>query len=877
MHNKSTEQALKELGSSGKGLSDQEAESRLKEYGLNEIKESKKIPPWKIFLDQFKSVVLWILIAATLISAFLKEYIDAMVILIIIILIAVLGFILEYRAEKAIEALKKLSSLKATVIRNSQKREIDAKHLVPGDIISVETGNKVPADARLLEAFNLQAQEAALTGESQPVKKNTGTLPEKTAIADMKNMIFSGTVIVSGRANAIVAGTGMKSEIGKIATLIEEVRPEPTPLQKKMDKLGKFLGKVVIAVAVVIFAVGMLFHEKPLLDMLIFAVAVAVAAIPEALLAIVTMSLALGTQRMLKRNALIRRLPSVETLGSTTVICTDKTGTLTMNQMTVRKVFANGKIIDVTGSGYETKGQFLCKGKPVKTEEIEQLLLIGSLNNNSELKEGSVIGDPTEGSLIVSAEKAGIGKKDLDIEYPRTDEIEFTSERKLMTTLHSHHGEKLAFAKGAPEVILRLCSYILINGRVKKLAEKEKQKILDINREFANGALRVLGFAYKTIVTEKDPEKNLIFAGLQGMIDPARPEVKIAVEKCKNAGIKVVMITGDHEITARAVAKEIGLEGKSMTGQQLEEIKNLDEIVEEIAIFARVNPEHKIKIVDALKKKGHVVAMTGDGVNDAPALKKADIGIAMGITGTDVAKEASSMILLDDNFASIVNAVEEGRGVYDNIRKYIGFLLSGNIGEVLIIFLGIISGLPLVLTATQILLINLVTDGLPALALSADPFEPNAMSRKPRKQNESLFRGLNPFLIYYPVAQVAVALSIFIYIFFSEGNLAKAQTAAFLTIGMFELYQSIASRSTIYPVFKVGIFKNRLLILAFVSSFIIMAASIFIPSLGKHLDMHPIAIPMFLFIVAVSSIGAMIIEVCKHYKTRNEVIEINNG
>ena len=877
MHNKSIEQALKELNSSSKGLSDQEAEQRLRQYGLNEIKESKKIPPWKIFLNQFKSVVLWILIAATLISAFLKEYIDAIVILIIIILIAVLGFILEYRAEKAIEALKKLSSLKATVIRNNQKKEIDAKQLVPGDIISIETGNKVPADARLLEVFNLQAQEAALTGESRPVSKDTKELPEKIQVADMKNMVFSGTIIVSGRAKAIVAGTGMKTEIGKIATMIEEVKPEPTPLQKKMDKLGKFLGKVVIAIAVVIFTIGMFFHEKPLLDMLIFAVAVAVAAIPEALLAIVTMSLALGTQRMLKRNALIRRLPSVETLGSTTVICTDKTGTLTMNQMTVRKIFANGKVIDVTGSGYETKGQFLCKGKPVKTEEIEQLLLIGSLNNNSELKEGNVIGDPTEGCLIVSAAKAGLVKEDLDIEYPRTDEIEFTSERKMMTTLHRHHGEKITYVKGAPEVILKLCSYIDINGKAKKLTDGMKNEILEINRGFANDALRVLGFAYKTIVTDKDPEKNLIFVGLQGMIDPARPEVKIAVEKCNNAGIKVVMITGDHEITAKAVAKEIGLAGKVITGQQLDEIKNLEDWVEDIAIFARVNPEHKIRIVDALKKKGHIVAMTGDGVNDAPALKKADIGIAMGITGTDVAKEASSMILLDDNFASIVNAVEEGRGVYDNIRKYIGFLLSGNIGEVLIIFLGIISGLPLVLTATQILLINLVTDGLPALALSADPFEPNALSRKPRKQDESLFKGLNPFLIYYPIAQVAVALSMFMYIFFTEGNLAKAQTAAFLTIGMFELYQSIASRSTMYPVLKVGVFKNKLLILAFISSFIIMAASIFIPSLGKYLDMHPIALPMFLFIVAVSSIGAMIIEICKYYKTRNEIIEASNA
>src|SRR3989338_7372713 len=629
MHNKTIEQALKELSTSAKGISQPEADQRLKQYGLNELKEGKKILAFEIFLNQFKSVVLWILMAATIISAFLKEYIDAIVILIIVILIAVLGFFLEYRAERAIEALKKMTSLTATVIRSGQKKEIDAKHLVPGDIICIETGDKVPADARLIEAFNLQAQEAALTGESRPVSKQTKELPEKTAVADMKNMVFSGTIIASGRANAVVAATGMQTEIGKIATMIEEVKPEPTPLQKKMDQLGKWIAKVVIAVAIIIFIVAMIFQEMPLIDVFILAVAVAVAAIPEALLAIVTMALALGTQRMLKRNALVRRLPSVETLGSTTVICTDKTGTLTVNEMTVKKLLASGNVIDVTGAGYETKGQFLYKNKPVAIDEIGLLLRIGALNNNAELKGSSLIGDPTEGALIASAAKAGLIKEEMDIEWPRIDELEFTSERKLMTTVHKHRGEKIAYVKGAPEVVLKLCNYIHINGNVRELTENDKKEILEINREFADGALRVIGFAYKTLM-DTQPEKNLIFAGLQGMIDPPREEVKEAIEKCKKAGIKVIMITGDHEITARAVAKEIGLEGRAITGQQLDEIENLDEIVEDIAIFARVNPEHKIKIVDALKKKGHVVAMTGDGVNDAPALKKADIGIAMG-------------------------------------------------------------------------------------------------------------------------------------------------------------------------------------------------------------------------------------------------------
>src|SRR3989338_2628355 len=448
----------------------------------------------------------------------------------------------------------------------------------------------------------------------------------------------------------------MQTEIGKIDTMIEKVEQEPTQLQKKMDGLGKLLGKIVIAIAVVIFLVEIVFQNEPILEVMILAVAVAVAAIPEGLPAIVTIALAIGTKRMLKRNDLIRRLPSVETLGSTTTICTDKTGTLTANEMTVRKIFANGKIIEVTGVGYESKGQFLYKGKPAGIDDLELLLRIGSVNNNAELRDSNLIGDPTEAALIVSAAKAGLIKDDLEMEFPRINEIEFTSERKMMTTIHKHHGEKLSYVKGAPEVILKSCSYMYINGKLKKLTEDMKKEIMEVNKEFADQALRVLGFACKSIVTDKDPEKGMAFVGLQAMMDPAREEVKVAIEKCRKAGIKVIMITGDNEITAKAVAKEIGLIGRAVTGQQLDGINNLEDWVEDVAVFARVNPEHKIKIVDALKKRGHVVAMTGDGVNDAPALKRADIGIAMGITGTDVSKEASSMILLDDNFASIEEA-----------------------------------------------------------------------------------------------------------------------------------------------------------------------------------------------------------------------------
>jgi Ca2+-transporting ATPase len=681
----------------------------------------------------------------------------------------------------------------------------------------------------------------------------------------------------------------MQTEIGKIATLIEEVEPELTPLQKKLNTLGKKIGLAVILISIIVF-LAQLFKNPVILghltsfqfleflegsrEIFLTAIALAVAAIPEGLPAVVTIGLAIGIKKMVKRNALNRRLPSVETLGSTTVICTDKTGTLTKNEMTVKKIYANGKIIDVTGSGYETKGTFLFNNKKINEKEIDLLLKIGALNNDASFHDKNVIGDPTEAALIVSAAKAGINKGPLQKKYPRKNEIPFTSERKIMTTLHNINRSDVAYVKGAPEVVLNLCKSIYEAGRIKKLTEQKKKEILETNIDFANNALRVLGFAFKTVMDKSRTEKNLIFVGLQAMIDPPREEVKVAIKKCKKAGIKTVVITGDHETTAKAVAKAIGIDGKSITGAELEKIKeeDLEAHIEEIVIYARVNPEHKIRIVDALKKKGHIVAMTGDGVNDAPALKKADIGIAMGITGTDVAKEASDMILLDDNFTSIVNAVEEGRGVYDNIRKYFSYLISGNIGEVMIIFLSIIFGWSLPMTATQILLINLVTDGLPAVALSSDPYEPKAMSRKPRKQKEPIYHDLKPFLIYYPVSLIIVGLSVFYYFNFVKGNLFQAQTAVFLTVAMFELYQAFACRSTIYPAIKVGLFKNKWLILAVASSFVFVAAAIFIPAFGSYLDMVPLGINEFFIIVIISSIGAIIIELSKHLRTRNEEI-----
>jgi len=890
-HNKEIKEIFKELNSSENGLEEKEAEKRLQEYGLNEIKEEKKISPLKIFINQFKNFLIYILFAAVVISTIigyqeymqhggnlLKHLMESIAILIILIMIGVIGFIQEYRAEKAIEALKKLASLKAKVMRDGKKKEIDVSNLVPGDIVVLETGDKIPADSRLIEIIDLQTQEAALTGESLPVKKELKALAEKTQVADRSNMVFSGTIVTNGKGKAVVTGTGMKTEIGKIAKMIQETKPEPTPLQIKLEKLGKMLGVAVIAICIIVFITGAL-TGKNLIEMFKIAVSLAVAAVPEGLPAVVVVSLALGARRMVKRNALIRKLPSVETLGATTVICSDKTGTLTRNEMTVRKIYANGKIIDVTGSGYEPKGDFLFQNKKLNTKEIELLLKAGTLNNDATLTKNNIIGDPTEGSLIVSAAKAGLVKEKLEKEYKKTDEIPFSSERKCMTTMHKIKGETLAFTKGAPEVVLKLCNSVYENGKVKKLTEKKRKEILETNREFANNALRVLGFAYKTVMDKKRAEKNLIFIGLQGMIDPPRTEVIDSIKKCKKAGIKVVMITGDHQITAKAVAKEIGIEGESLIGADLDKIKDLDKIVEDVAIYARVNPEHKIKIVDALKKKGHIVAMTGDGVNDAPALKKSDIGIAMGITGTDVSKEASHMILTDDNFASIVNAVEEGRGIYDNIKKFVEYLLSSNLGEVLTIFIAIIlsplfaNSLPLL--PIQILWINLVTDGLPALALSVEPMEKDIMARKPRNPKEKIVS--KPIITRMMVVGLVMMLgTLFLFKFYKpELDLKYAQTMAFTTLMMFQMFNVLNCRSENKSLFSLGVFKNRYLIGAIIISMLLQLVAIYTPLNEWFFKTIPLSLFDWVLAVLVSSSVLWVVEIMKLIKkfTLNKTIK----
>ena len=848
------ESAIKNLNSSKHGLTSLDAKKRLLKYGPNELKQEHKIHPFKIFLEQFNSPLVWILIFALIVSILLKEEIDAIVIAVIIILNAVLGFVQEFKAEKSIEALQKLSSLKAKVFRNKKEIKIDSKFLVPGDIIALETGDKVPADCRLIEVHNLETQEGPLTGESQPINKHDSILEDNTVLAEQKNMVFAGTVISKGRALALVVKTGMDSEIGKIASLIQEASEKYTPLQKKLRELGKYLTYAVIIVAITVFFAGII-GGKDLVTMFMTSIALAVAAIPEGLPAVITLSLALGVQKMIKKNVLVRKLPSVETLGSVNVICTDKTGTLTHNQMTVTKIWANENDYQITGSGYKKNGTFTLDNKLANPLPLHQLLRAGILCNDAKLNEEKkgknreLIGDPTEAALIVSGEKAGFNHNRIEKYYPRIEEIPFTSERKMMTTIHKvkdpsiketfikKRKEFISYTKGAPDIIIKQCNRILINGKVYRLNKEKKKQILKQNETYAKQALRVLGFAYNDNYSNKtSAEKDLIFLGLQAMIDPPREEVKESIKRCQEAGIKVIMITGDHLTTAQAIAKQLGVVGKSFTGQQLQRIKNLGKEIKNIGICARVKPEHKLRIVKTLQKKGYVVAMTGDGVNDAPALKKADIGISMGISGTDVAKEAADMILTDDNFTSIVNAVEEGRGIFDNIRKFVNYLLSSNLGEIVLILLASLFGMPLPLTAIQILWINLVTDGLPAIALGLDPHEKEIMKRKPRPAKESILskelRG-NIFLTGTLIGLFTLGL----FWMYLDSGLVKAQTIAFCALVSFEIIRIQMIRGK----YHLGIFSNKWLVLAILGSLILQMTVIYGP-LGTIFNTVPLSL-----------------------------------
>jgi len=899
-HTLSTEELLKQLGTDpASGLTEAEASQRRLKYGSNELQAAHHISPWAILLEQFKNVLILILLGASGLSAFLGHGVEAIAITVIVLFAVVLGFVQEYRAERAIEALRQMAAPTATALRGGKETEIPARDLVPGDVILLRAGDKVPADARLVEAVNLQADEAALTGESMPVEKHIKPLPGDLAVGDRKNMVYAGTAATYGRGRAVVVATGMQTEFGKIAQLLQTIERGKTPLQENLDKLGKTLARAAFVVVAVIVALG-LFRGQPLIEMVIFGIALAVAVVPEALPAVVTISLAVGVQRMVKRNALVRRLPAVETLGGTSVICSDKTGTLTKDEMTVRKIFAAGQLVEVSGTGYEPQGRFFKVGPGAKDYDPREVVGGRSENHGAPLKNGAVAdlsepmklllrgaalasdahilrsepdgrwdvkGDPTEGALVVAAAKAGLNKPELDEKFPRVHEIPFTSETKRMTTLHGSPGSLVAYSKGAPEMILDSCARQLTEAGEAVLDTAGKEAILRTARKMASEALRVLAVASKSNAALEHAEREMTFLGLFGMIDPPRPEAKAAIETCERAGIKVVMITGDHPVTAQAVARELGLlkGGRAVTGAELEAMSEADfeREVEKIEVYARVSPAHKLRVVTALQQKGHIVAMTGDGVNDAPSLKKADIGIAMGITGTDVTKEAAAMLLTDDNFASIVAAVEEGRGIFGNIKKYLMFLLSSNIGEIGLMAGASLFGLPLPLSAVQILYVNLATDGLPALALAVDPPEPDLMSRKPRNPRTGIFtRPVVSLMLVGGIWSTAVNIGLFAWALNSGRSLQEAMTMTFVSLVLIQFFKAYNFRSDHHSVLRRP-FSNKWLNMAIGWELILLAPVIYAPFLQKPFGTYSLSLVDWLIVIGVSFTISPVLELAK--------------
>ncbi len=857
----------------GKGLSEARVAELRVHYGYNELAETQPVPLWQKFLGQFKDLVIGILIVAAIISGLLGEWTDTLAILAIVILNAAIGFLQEERAERALAALQKLSAPLARVLRHGVLQRLPARELVPGDCINLEAGDNVPADARLIEAFGLRVQEAALTGESVPSDKDAHAVLEKaTALPDRDNMVYLGTVVAAGKANAVVVATGMNTELGHIAGMLQRYEPEPTPLQRRLTQLGKVLAGACLAIVALVFVLELL-QGGNLLQVFLVAVSLAVAAVPEGLPAVVTIALALGLQRMVRRNALVRKLPSVETLGSVTVICSDKTGTLTRNEMTVHEVLAGGEHYQVTGAGYAPRGHFLkarssatgeavgpkgsAPGAPVdpRTQsDLVQALTIGAHCNHAQLSpcgDGSdtrqIVGDPTEGALLVVALKAGIEAD--DHQHQVLYEIPFDSERKAMSVvLRKPQGKVLMYTKGAPEVMLAKCCAELRNGRVEPLTQTRRQEIAQASAEMASHALRVLALAYRESPESSGgtyQEADLVFAGIVGMIDPPREEVKEAVRKCREAGIRPIMITGDHPATALAIARELGIatgSERAVTGQELNALsdESLTAQVEQITVYARVAPEHKLRIVRAWKSHGQVVAMTGDGVNDAPAIQAADIGIAMGISGTDVTKEASDMVLMDDNFTSIVSAVEEGRGIYDNIQNVLVYLLSCNSGEILLVLLASLLGWPVPLLPIQLLWINLVTDGLPALALSLEPPEHGIMRRKPRTPTESLLSwrlGLTILLQGVLVGGVALAAFGITRAAYPD-QVERARTMAFCVLVYGELFRALAARSQTLTLFQLGLWTNPFLLGAVVASALLQLGIVTVPFVQRVFEAH---------------------------------------
>ncbi|HBT47291.1 MAG TPA: calcium-translocating P-type ATPase, SERCA-type [Peptococcaceae bacterium] len=882
-HQRETFQALQALRSDGEyGLTGKEARRRLRETGFNQLRGESGVSPWRLLLGQFGDFMVWVLLGATAISLFLGEVADALTIIAIVFLNALLGIIQEYRAERSLEALREMAAPFARVIRDGREQRILARDLVPGDIILVEGGDRVPADALLVWSANLEVEEAPLTGESQPVAKEPGPLPGEVPLAERRNMLYMGTAITRGRGRAVVVATGMATEIGKIAGMIQEVGEEETPLQKRLAQVGRWLVLACLAICGLMVVIGLARGEEPY-RMFLVGVSLAVAAIPEGLPAVVTVCLALGVQRMARRRAIVRKLPAVETLGCATVICTDKTGTLTANQMTVRRIWVDDALYEVTGTGYTPHGDILREGYPAAVDgSLALLLKAAALCNNALLERNGltvggwfrggrkknrawkISGDPTEGALLVMAAKGGFWREQLEKNNPRIMEIPFDAERKRMSVVYGCRGGRRVYVKGAPDVLLNRCTSLLLEGGVVPLNHAWRRKIQAQNEGMAREALRVLALAYRDLppshpLKPEALEENLTFIGLVGMSDPPRPEAREAIDVCRRAGIKVVMITGDHRLTAQAVARELGLpagDRNVMTGAELEALsdKELASRAGEVAVYARTSPLQKLRIVRALKRNGHVVAMTGDGVNDAPAMKEADIGIAMGRSGTEVAKEAASMILADDNFATIVAAVEEGRGIYSNIRKFIRYLLSCNVGEVLTMFVAAVSGLPLPLLPVQILWINLVTDGLPALALGVDPGEPDLMNRPPHRPNEGIFaRRLGWRIIFLGLQIGLVTILVFLAgLVLGEGDLATAQTLAFTTLVFAQLFAVYECRSEEVSPFAVGYFSNKLLLLATTCSALMQVMVIYWPPLQAVFHTVPLN-PFHWFLVLLAA------------------------
>jgi Ca2+-transporting ATPase len=885
-HDKSIEEVVALLGSdAAAGLTDAAVRSGRERYGFNELQEVPPTPFWAMLLQQFNNFLIIILLAAAMVSFLLGDYIEAGAIMAIVILNAILGVVQEARAEQALAALKKMSAPDAHVIRNGHFANIPARELLPGDAVLLETGNYIPADVRLTESVNLRVDEASLTGESVPVEKRAGrVLDAEMTLGERLNSAYMSTLITYGRGKGIVADTVMRTEMGRIAEMIQSYEEEPTPLQLKLDQLGRWLGIGSLVICALVGIIGIVrdtslevlfsqgigaylaLYQDVIVDMFLTAVSLAIAAVPEGLPAVVTMVLALGMREMVRRHALIRRLPAVETLGSSTVICSDKTGTLTKNEMMAVRLYANDALLRITGEGYSPEGELLDDGKPANLGthlEAQLLLRAAMLCNDAWLEpddsNGSwrMVGDPTEGALVVAAAKVGLWREELEQDYPRLAEIPFDSDRKRMTTIHREDGTGrcVAYVKGAPDIMLELCNRMLEDGQELALDATVRQRLLKVNAELAGEALRVLAVAYCHLdeVPERPEietiERDLVFVGLIGMIDPARPEVRGAVQSAREAGLKSVMITGDYQNTAVAIANELALlrpGGEVLSGRELDALSDAEFLdrVEAVDVYARVSPQHKVRIVEALKKHGHVVAMTGDGVNDAPALKRANIGVAMGISGTDVSKETADMVLTDDNYASIVSAIEAGRVIYSNIRKFVYYLLSCNMGEITVIFLAMLGNLGIPLTPIQLLWLNLLTDGAPALALGMEKGDPDIMKHPPRKPNEPIIDskmvvGIAVQTVFITVATLSayiVGLRMF------PDNIEHARTMAFVTLSASELFRAYTARSEYYSIFQIGVFSNKYMQLAVGASALLLILVIYVPFLNPIFNTFPLTL-----------------------------------